>query len=143
VAPAWGYSEGALEAAAERDLPAWLRPAAAPLRDAGNLRESLNPALRGLHLFDFAPLARLAAVGLPPTLVFHGRSLDPRPQSPWPPRHPLTLARLALRRDILRVPRIPGLDWVGAGRLAELLQAHDEAEPASPATPATPSRGSR
>lgn len=143
VAPAWGYSAGALEAASERDLPAWLRPDPRPLLDRGNLRETLNPALRGLQLFDFAPLTRLAAVGFPPSLVFHGRSLDPRPQSPWPPRHPLTLARLALHRDILRVPRIPGVRWVGAGRFAELLQAHHEAEPASPATRATPSRGSR
>ncbi len=125
VAPAWGYSDGALRAAADLGLPAWLPPMAGPLLEAGNVRETLDPALSGLHAFDFRPLSRFAASGLPPTVVFHGRSLDPRPQGFLPPRDPVMLARLALKRDIYRVPGIEGVKWLGAGDYVDLLEAHE------------------
>ena len=41
VAPAWGYSDGALAAAARRSLPAWHRAAPEPLLVDGNPRETL------------------------------------------------------------------------------------------------------
>lgn len=127
VAPAWGYSEGALRAAAERDLPAWHRAAPEPLILDGNPRETLIGAggIGGVHGVAYGSLVRLAATGVPPTPVLHGLSLDDRSHMP-PVRDAVSYARLALRRDALRLPRVRGLRWVGAGELIEHLRAHDQ-----------------
>jgi peptidoglycan/xylan/chitin deacetylase (PgdA/CDA1 family) len=124
VAPAWGYSEGALAAAADHDLPAWLPPTPGPLLDGPNIRETLDPALRGIYKLDYSPLARWASAGMPPTLVFHGGMFDLRFALLRPAHDYVTLARLMLKRDILRVPGIEGVKWVGAGEYAELLREH-------------------
>ncbi|UJA19981.1 hypothetical protein HJD18_06990 [Thermoleophilia bacterium SCSIO 60948] len=124
VAPAWGYSEGSIEALAERGLPAWLPPRPGPLADGPNLRETLTSDLIGLHRLDYSPLARLAAVGVPPTVTFHGGLIDSRTTRPRDVAGAVDLARLLLARDIVRVPRIAGVDWIGAGDFAELIAGH-------------------
>jgi peptidoglycan/xylan/chitin deacetylase (PgdA/CDA1 family) len=124
VAPAWGYSPGALAAAAARELPAWLPASLGPMLSGGNLHESFDGALRDLYRLDYAPFAALAAYGAPPTPVLHGGLFDHRAY-PLRPREAPTLARLAIRRDILRLPRTPGVRWIGAGELFGLLEAHD------------------
>jgi peptidoglycan/xylan/chitin deacetylase (PgdA/CDA1 family) len=137
VAPAWGYSEGALAAAAERGLPAWHRAAPEPLIVAGNPRETLIGAggVGGVHRLDYGSLVRLAEVGVPPTPVLHGGLLDDR-LTARVLRDALGYARLLWRRDALRLPRVGGVGWVGAGDLVERLAAHDrvdaEREPAPP-----------
>jgi hypothetical protein len=123
-APAWSYSPGALAAAAARRLPAWQRPSLGPLLADGTVRETVHSALRGLHGLGYRPLAALAARGLPPTPVFHGGLFDLRLTQLKERRDLLTLARVLLRRDILRLPRLPGIRWIGAGRLVRLLEAH-------------------
>ena len=128
IAPAWGYSPGTLAAAAARDLPTWLPPEPGPLLAGNGFRETLRDGLPGLHRLDYRPLARLAAAGLPPTVVFHGGLLDHRMDDLRPPRDLWPLARLALRRDLFRIPRIPGVRWVGGGELVDRLRAHDAVE---------------
>jgi hypothetical protein len=127
VAPAWGYSEGALRALRERSLPAWHRAAPEPLLVDGNPRETLIGAggPGGVFRTDYGSLVRLAAAGVPPTPVFHGKLLDdrvlaraPRDLPGWP--------RLVLRRDILRVPGVGGISWVGAAELVEALRGHEQ-----------------
>ncbi len=129
VAPAWGYSDGALEAAAGLGLPAWLPPAPGPLLDGPHLRETLNPALEGIHKLDYRPLARWAAAGRPPTLVLHGGLFDKRMGQLRAQRDVATLARLMLKRDILRIPGVDGVKWIGAGEYAELIRTHDGRTP--------------
>lgn len=128
VAPAWGYSDGAFRALAARNLPAWLPPSPGPLLDGGNVHETIDPALWGIYRLDYRPLARWAALGLPPTLVFHGRSFDLRLQQLDRRRDFATLVRLFARRDIVRVPRLRGVRWIGTGEFVDLLRAHDRIE---------------
>ena len=127
VAPAWGYSVGALQAARDHGLTAWLPPKPGPLLDGPHLRESLNPALEGIHKLDYTPLARWAAAGRPPTLVLHGWLFDKRMELLRPAHDYGSLARLFLRRDLLRIPGIDGVKWIGAGDYADLVRAHDRA----------------
>ena len=128
IAPAWGYSEGTLAAVAARGLPTWLPPVAGPLVDGVGFRETVHDGLPGLHRLDYRPLVRLAAAGLPPTVVFHGGLLDHRLADLRMPRDAWPLARLALRRDLMRIPRVRGVRWVGAGELVAALRAHDSVE---------------
>lgn len=127
VAPAWGYSDGALAALAQRSLPAWHRAAPAPLIAAGNPRETLIGAghpVGGVHALQYGSLARMAAAGLPPTPVLHGLLLDDRLAIRVPRMAP-TVARLLRSRDAHRLPAVGGIRWVGAAELVERYQAHD------------------
>ncbi len=128
VAPAWAYSDGALAAAAARDLPAWLRPRLGPPLEAGNMHESFDSALRGLHGLDYGPFATLAGAGIPPTPVLHGGLFDLRASQLREDRDVLNLIRLAARRDAVRLPGVAGVRWVRAGELVSLLRAHDRIE---------------
>jgi hypothetical protein len=124
VAPAWAYSPGALAAARERGIPTWKPPQAGPLLDGCDLHETLADSLRGIVGLDYRFLARLAAVGVPPTVVLHGRLLDHRLATLSLGRDMLTLARLFLRRDLARIPRVRGVRWVGTAELVKALAAH-------------------
>jgi hypothetical protein len=128
VAPAWAYSDGTLAAAAARGLPAWRPPVLGPLLGEGTVRETVHSGLRGMHALDYGPLAALAAHGLPPTPVLHGGLFDLRLAQIRERRDPLTLARLSLRRDIVRLPRVRGVRWIGAGELVRMLDAHRTVE---------------
>jgi len=130
VAPAWGYSEGALAALAARGLPAWHRAAAEPLIVDGNPRETLIGAGApegGVFRLDYGSLRRLAAAGIPPTPVLHGGLLDDR-LTARVKRDALIYARLALKRDAARLPRIAGIRWISASELVDRYRAHDRAE---------------
>jgi hypothetical protein len=127
VAPNWAYSEGAIEALAEIGVPAWLPARPGPLVEGPNVRESLVSTLDGLCRVDYRPLRLLAASGLPPTVVTHGGLLDARFVALRTPGDLAALARLAIRRDLARLPGI-GLRWVGASELIERLRAHDQVE---------------
>lgn len=124
VAPAWGYSEGTLAAAATRGLPTWQRPRLGPLLTPTAIHESVDSAFRGLHRLGYSAFEALAGLGLPPMPVFHGGLFDQRLSQLRASRDALTFARVAWRRDILRLPRLRGLRWVGAGELADLLAGH-------------------
>ena len=124
VAPAWGYSDGTFAALEARRLPAWLRPGVGPLRDGGAVHETIDSAMRGLRGVKLGTLASLARTGLPPTPVFHGRLFDLRVQQLRASSDLVTAARLLARRDIFRLPSLPGLRWVGASELIRLLDAH-------------------
>jgi hypothetical protein len=128
VAPAWAYSEGALAAAAAAGLPAWQPPRPGPLLEDGTVRETVRSALRGLHGLDYGPFATPAAHGLPPTAVLHGGLFDLRLSQLRESRDAVTLARLALRRDILRLPRLQGLRWIGSGELVHLFECHESVQ---------------
>jgi hypothetical protein len=128
VAPNWVYGEGALAALEELELPAWLPVELGPLVAGRNARETLVSTLDGLHGTDYGPLGALAGAGLPPMVVIHGGLIDGRFQSLRPPRDLPAMARLALRRDLPRLPRVQGVRWVGASELMERLRAHDETE---------------
>jgi len=125
VAPAWGYSEGALAAAAARGLPAWQRPALVPMLHRGNPHESVDSGFRGMQKLDYEPFTAMAALGLPPTPVLHGGLFDLRVPQLRADRDFVTLLRLLAWRDILRLPRVRGVRWVGAGELVDLLRDHD------------------
>lgn len=127
VAPNWSYSEGTLAALEALDLPAILPGAPGPLVAGSNVRESLVSTVDGLHGLDYGPLAELAAQGLPPHVAIHGGLIDSRFNGLGLPRDALTLARLALRRDLFRLPRVPGIRWVGATEYIEQLTRHDRA----------------
>ena len=129
IAPAWGYSEGALEAAAERGLPTWTPPEPAPLIDGVLVRETLHDGLPGLHGLDYSPLVELAAAGVPPTVVFHGRLLDGRVQRLRAAGDYQSLARLGPRRDLERIAALRGVRWVGGAELVDRLRAHASIEP--------------
>ncbi|HEV3001258.1 MAG TPA: hypothetical protein VGW75_11015, partial [Solirubrobacteraceae bacterium] len=124
IAPAWGYSDGALAAAAERGLTTWMPPRPGPLLDGHLLRETLHDGVPGLIGVRYAPLVRLAEAGLPPTVVFHGRMLDDRLPRLRAARDAVALARLARRRDLERIAALRGVRWVGAAELVERLRAH-------------------
>lgn len=130
IAPAWGYSEGALAAAAERGLPTWLWAEPGPLLEGLRLRETLEDGLPGLYRLDYAPLEKMAAVGVPPTVVFHGRLLDGRVERLREARDFGSLARLVPRRDLERIAALRGVRWVGAEELVDRLTAHVAIEPA-------------
>ena len=129
IAPSWGYSPGTLAAAAERGLLTWRPPQEGPLIAGSSFFETLRGAHFGLYRLDYGPLQTLASIGLPPILVFHGRSFDHRLQSLRLPNDLAAYARLALRRDVFRVARLPGVRWVGAGDLFARLQIHDSIAP--------------
>ncbi|MGZ8666065.1 MAG: hypothetical protein ACXWZM_03000 [Solirubrobacterales bacterium] len=125
VAPAWAYSEGSLAAAARRGLPCFTRCQAGQLYSPGLISETLKGGL-GISGFDYRPLAALAALGLPPTLVLHGTMIDGRAGGFDLPRELTTALRLFLRRDLSRLPGVEGLSWVGASDFALTLARHDE-----------------
>ncbi len=133
IAPAWGYSEGALEAAAERGLTTWMPPHNGPLLDGHLLRETLHDGVPGLTGVHYQPLVRLAEAGVPPMVVFHGRLLDDRLPRLRAARDVVALARLASRRDLERVAALAGVRWVGAAELTERLRAHGAADPGAEA----------
>ncbi len=128
VAPAWGYSDGTLAAARARGLAHWLPPMPGPLLQGLGFHETLIDGLPGLHRLDYSPLRALTAVGLPPTVVFHGRLLDLRRSDLNPSRDLVPLARLAVRRDLTRIPRIEGVRWIGARELVTRLREHEQTE---------------
>ncbi len=128
IAPNWGYSTGTLEALAGIGLPAWLPFGFGPLVEGPNARETLVSTVNGIHELDYGPLAALAAAGLPPYVTIHGGLMDARFDGLRGPRHLPALARLALRRDLVRLPGVDGVRWVGAGELMERLRAHDRIE---------------
>jgi hypothetical protein len=125
VAPAWAYSEGALRAAAERGLTSWRSPALAPMLDGSNVHETTNNAFRGMEGLGYGHLAALAAHGLPPTPVLHGGLLDLRLHQLKRRRDLVSAARLLLHRDLVRLPRIRGVQWIGADELVKILRAHE------------------
>lgn len=129
IAPGWGYSEGALAAAAERELPTWLAPHAGPMLDGLRIYESLEDGLWGLSGLDYSPLARLAEVGVPPIVVFHGWLLDGRLANLRQTRDLAAGIRLSRRRDLLRIPHVGGVQWVGASELMDSLAAHERRPP--------------
>jgi hypothetical protein len=124
VAPAWSYSEGALSAAEACGLPAWRRPELLPMLDGQIVHESVSSGLRGLRGLNFVPFETLARCGYPPTAVFHGALFDLRMGQLKASKDALTAARLLLWRDLLRVPRIPNVRWIGAGDLVRLYEHH-------------------
>ena len=124
VAPAWAYGDFALEVSAALGLAPWLKPKPGPLLEGTALRETLIDGPPGLHHLDYGPLAALARLGLPPTIVMHGALLDNRLDSLRRPRDLFALARLAARRDIDRLPEVPGLRWIGAAKYARLMRLH-------------------
>jgi len=83
--------------------------------------------LAGINRLDYSPLRSLAAAGLPPIVVLHGGLLDLR-LTQLDRRSPgdlLALARLALRRDLVRLPALKGLRWLGAGDYVAALREHE------------------
>jgi hypothetical protein len=129
VAPAWAYGDFALEVSVAHGLAPWLKPKPGPLREGSALRETLINGPPGLHRLDYEPLAALARLGLPPTIVMHGALLDNRLDTLRRPRDLVALARLAARRDIARLSEMSALRWVGASEYAQLLRAHDAVNP--------------
>lgn len=125
VAPAWGYSEGTLAAAAARSLHSWRRPEPGPLHHGWDVHETIDSALRGMRGLDYGAFAAMAGAGLPPTPVLHGGLFDLRMGQLRAARDLLGLARLFLRRDVVRLPKLRGLRWIGAGKLLALLRAHE------------------
>ena len=128
IAPAWGYSSGALVAASETGLPVWCAPSPGPLRSGQQLFETTRDSLLGVTRVDYRFLSALARVGVPPTVVFHGRLLDNRRGTLELPGDAVACVRLAFRPDLFRVPSVAGVRWVGARELFETLRAHDETE---------------
>lgn len=124
VAPAWGYSDGARRAAAARGLTMWMGPRPGPLSEGNLVFETLADGLPGLRGLRYAPLQALAGAGLPPTVVFHGRLLDDRLPRLRASGDLISLARLAVRRDLERIAALRGIRWVGARELADRLRAH-------------------
>ncbi len=121
VAPAWAYSEGALAAAADRGIPCFTRCEPGKTYEPGLISETLMGGL-GIEGLDYSPLTRMAGAGLPPTMVLHGTMIDVRADSIR--AEPVTAARLAIRRDLSRLPSIEGLRWLGASAYADALALH-------------------
>ena len=139
IAPAWGYSPGTLAAVAESGLPAWCGPRPGPLLSGHQLFETTRDSMQGVSRVDYRFLSALARVGIPPTVVFHGRLLDHRRATLKLPGDTLACLLLALRPDLYRLPRVRGVRWIGARELVEALRAHDETELSSDgATPVGP-----
>ena len=125
VAPNWRYGEGLMAALRSRGIRAWLPTEPGPLLDGQFAHETLASTLNGLHRTDYRPLGRLAHAGLPPTLVIHGGLFDSRLPQMDRRRDFFALARLAVRRDLFRVPWSPGIRWLGSGDLIDRLAAHN------------------
>lgn len=128
VAPAWIYGEHGRQEAHARGLATWSRPQPGPLVDGQDVRETLFGDLPGLRGIDYSPLADLAKAGLPPTVTLHGGLIDGRSTRPHGLGDVATLARLALRRDLERLPGIRGVRWLGANEFISALRAHDAIE---------------
>jgi hypothetical protein len=128
VAPTWAYSPGLIAALADRDLPAWLPPAPAPLVSHGNGRETVISSMEGLYRLDYGPFGSLANAGLPPSIITHGGLFDPRPDNLRRLREAPTTARLVRRRDLFRHPWVPGVRWVGSRELMDRFEGHDQIE---------------
>jgi hypothetical protein len=128
VAPAWAYGPGGRAAASELGLPAWLPPDSPKLLEGDGVHESLIDGPRGIHGFDYHPIVALADAGIPPTIVTHGMTLDIRAGTLRRPREALTLARLLIRRDVLRLAELEGISWIGAGEFVERLRTLDAAQ---------------
>lgn len=124
VAPAWGYSAGTLSALKKLDVAAWRRPSLGPLRGNGSAYETVDSAFRGLRGLNLTPLVTLASYGCPPTPVLHGGLFDLRLEQLRSSRDVATAARLLVRRDIARLPRLSGVRWIGASDLLRLLDEH-------------------
>ena len=86
------------------------------LYSPGLISETLKGGL-GISGLDYGPLPRLAALGLPPTLVLHGTMIDARTGRSASRKDLPTALRLYLRRDLSRLPAVSGLQWVGAAGL--------------------------
>jgi len=125
VAPVWTYSDGLLEALADRGVPTWLPPDLGPLAAANTVHETIYSTMEGLVGLDYGPFGMLANVGLPPTVVIHGGLFDARMHGLRDRRQVVSAARLFLRRDMLRVPWVEGVRWIGASELVDRLRAHD------------------
>ena len=123
-APAWTYGEAGDEQAAARGLVRWYRASPGPVLSDGRLRETLIGELPGIHELDYAPLQRLAAVGVPPIVAMHGALLDSRMVHLSPRRNPVLLARLLLKRDVTRIMRLSGIRWLGAAEFVAALERH-------------------
>lgn len=128
VAPAWAYGDHGRQAAHARGLTTWSRPVAGPLIDGAEVHETLFGDLPGLRGIDYAPLVALAAAGLPPTVTLHGGLIDGRSARPRRLGDLPTLARLAYRRDLERLPALAGVRWLGATEYTRLLRAHSSTE---------------
>jgi hypothetical protein len=126
VAPTWAYSEGLLDALAEREVPTWLPPDPGPLVVANTARETVFSTMEGMVGLDYRPLERLAAVGLPPSVIVHGGLFDSRVEGLLDPRQLGVTARLARRRDLFRIPWVDNVRWIGAGELIDRLRRHDQ-----------------
>ena len=118
-------ARAALAAAARRGLPCFTRCEPGKTYEPGLISETLKGGL-GISGLDYRPLAALAALGLPPTLVLHGTMIDARTGGFDLPRELPTALRLFLRRDLSRLPGVKGLSWVGASDFALTLARHDE-----------------
>lgn len=128
VAPTWTYSDGLLEALAHREIPTWLPPAPGPLVAAGTVRETVYSTMEGLVGLDYGPYRMLAEAGVPPTIVIHGGLFDARIRGLRAWRQGVAAARLFFRRDLLRVPWVDGVRWIGASEMVSRLRAHDRVE---------------
>lgn len=126
VAPTWAYSDGLIEALADRGLPAWMPPEPGPLLTGGNPRETVFSTMEGLHRLDYGPFGALAEAGFPPSVIVHGGLFDMRAFALRKLRESPTTARLVLRRDLYRFPWVSGVRWIGAGELLGRLRAHDD-----------------
>jgi hypothetical protein len=125
VAPTWTYSEGLLEALANRDVPTWLPPDLGALVASNTVRETIYSTMEGLVGLDYEPYGVLARAGVPPTIVIHGGLFDARIQGLRDRRQIVAAARLFQRRDLLRFPWVDGVRWIGATELVDRLRAHD------------------
>ena len=81
-------------------------PKPGPLLEGLLFHETLDNGLPSLERLDYSPLAAFARAGIPPTVVFHGRLLDGRPERLRVERDFFTLARLLRWRDLDRIARL-------------------------------------
>jgi hypothetical protein len=65
---------------------------------------------------------------MPPVLVIHGTLLDYRLMNLRLPGDAMVMARLALRRDLLRLLSVPGVRWIGSRELIDRLRRHARIE---------------
>ena len=121
-APAWSYGSTVDGEAAKRGLARWYRSRPGPLIEDGRIHESLIGELQGLYKFDYSPLQRLAALGIPPVVAMHGYTLDGRIQNLQANRDLISLARLMARRDVSRLMALDGIDWVASSVFIDRLE---------------------
>ena len=67
------------------------------------------------------------SVGAASTVVTHGALLDTRIADLGIPRDLIPFARLAVRRDLFRLPAVEGVRWIGAGEYLDILRNHEAA----------------